>query len=393
MDEEKIIIGGWLLGYHLDDVERLEPSDFTGCGMIVKTIKEQGTDLFRISRLCNIPITDLTDMTSVYQPFLYQSAVRQIIDLKAKKYLNEVKGDTPIKEIAEKLGEFAEAESVGDIPKPSEKLAQGYLEELDRRAAHKPVSWGMGSLDWHMGGVRTKELTTVGARPSVGKSAFLLQVGLAISRQKKRVLYFPLEMSEAQTTERIILRNYPIAQRNLRSGALTQEEWAMLNEAGEKVQNLERAKNFMIFEGENNLSTIRRLVKIHKPYAVIIDQLTQLTDNRRFKDKREQFSYMTNELKRMSMAEDTAVILAAQINRSAQESEPTMANLKESGSIEEDSDNVILLHRVPLEQLEEPHGFDDIVRPVLVKIEKQRSGGTGTIQAKFTADRFTFEEA
>lgn len=393
MDEEKIIIGGWLLGYHLDDMDILEPSDFTGYGMVVKAIKEQGTDFFRLSRTLNMPIADLAEMTSTYQPYLYGSAVRQVIETKGKRYLSEVPGDTPIGEIAERLSEFAEAENVNDIPKPAEGTAQSYLQELDRRAAHKPISWGMGSLDYHMGGVRTKELTTIGARPSVGKSALLLQVGLAIARQKKRVLYFPLEMSETQTTERIILRNYPIAQRSIRSGMLTQEEWAMLNKAGEKVQNLEKSKDFMIFEGENNLSTIRRLVRIHKPYAVIIDQLTQLTDNKRFKDKREQFSYMTNELKRLSMAEDTAVILAAQINRSAQESEPTMANLKESGSIEEDSDNVILLHRVPLEQIEPPHDFDDIVRPVLIKIEKQRSGGTGVIQAKFTADRFTFEEA
>ena len=393
MDEEKIIIGGWLLGYHLDDMDVLEPSDFTNYGHIAKVIKELGTDIFRISRRLNLPITDLTEMTSIYQPYLYGSAVRQMIDLKAKRYLTEVKGDTPIKEIAERLNEFAESESINNIPKPAERIAESYLEELDRRAAHKPVSWGMGSLDYHMGGVRPKELTTVGARPSVGKSALLLQMGLAIARQKKRVLYFPLEMSTVQTAERIIMRNYPISQKGVRSGALTQEEWAMLNEAGQKVQNLEKSKHFMIFEGENNLSVIKRLVKIHKPYAVIIDQLTQLTDNKRFKDKREQFSYMTNELKRLSMAEDTAVILAAQINRSAQETEPTMANLKESGSIEEDSDNVILLHRVPLDQLEPPHEFDDIVRPILIKIEKQRSGGTGTIQAKFTADRFKFEEA
>lgn len=393
MDEEKIIIGGWLLGYHLDDMDKLELSDFVGFGMIVKAIKELGTDMFRVSRSCNVPITDLVEMTSMYQPYLYGSAVRQMIETKVKTYLAKVPGDTSITEIAEKLTEFAEAENINNVPKPAEGTAQNYLEELDRRAAHKPVSWGMGSIDYHMGGVRTKELTTVGARPSVGKSAFLLQVGLAIARQKKRVLYFPLEMSEIQTTERMILRNYPIAQKNLRSGTLTKEEWAVLNEAGQKVQNLEKTKNFMIFEGENNLSAIKRLVKIHKPYAVIIDQLTQLTDNKRFKDKREQFSYMTNELKRLSMAEDTAVILAAQINRSAQETEPTMANLKESGSIEEDSDNVILLHRVPLDQIEPPHEFDDIIRPVLIKIEKQRSGGNGVIQSRFTADRFTFEEA
>ena len=390
MDEEKIIIGGWLLGYHLDDMEILKPSDFTSYGDIVGAMKDMGTDTFRISRRLNISITDLTEMTSMYQPYLYSSAVRQMIETKAKTYLAQVPGDTPVSQIADRLTEFAEAMNIWSLPKPAENLAGGYLEEIDRRMKEKPVRWMLPSLDYYMGGIRTKELTTVGARPSVGKSAFLLQAAQAIARQDKKVLYLPLEMSTTQTVERMVQLKGGISQERLRRGKLTDEEWGKLSIRLDDVREVEKGKNFLLFEGCSNLAAIRQLVRVHKPFAVVIDQLTQLTDDRRFRDKREQFSFMTNQLKRIAMSEGVAVLLAAQVNRSAQQSEPTMANLKESGSIEEDSDNVILLHEIPLDQLEDTTGWDGTNRPVLVKVEKQRDGRTGSIKTRFAADRFTF---
>ncbi len=390
MDEEKIIIGGWLLGYHLDDMARLEPSDFTSCRDIVGAMKDVGTDTFRISRKLNIPITDLAEMTAMYQPYLYGSAVRQMIETKAKTYLAQVPGDTPVSQIADRLTEFAEAMNIGSLPKSAENLAGGYLEEIDRRMKEKPVRWMLPSLDYYMGGIRTKELTTVGARPSVGKSAFLLQAAQAIARQDKKVIYLPLEMSTMQTVERMVQSKGGISQERLRRGKLTDEEWGELSIRLDDVREVEKGKNFLLFEGCSNLAAIRQLVRVHKPFAVVIDQLTQLTDDRKFRDKREQFSFMTNNLKRIAMSEGVAVLLAAQVNRSAQQSEPTMANLKESGSIEEDSDNIILLHEIPLEQLEDTTGWDDTNRPVLVKVEKQRDGRTGSIKTCFRADRFTF---
>ena len=390
MDEEKIIIGGWLLRYHLDDMDVLEPSDFTSYGHIAKAIKELGTDVFGISRKLNIPITELTEMTGLYQPYLYGSAVRQMAESKARKYLAEVPGDTPIREIAGRLTELAESTSLADLPKPAENLAGGYLEEIDRRMKEKPVRWMLGSLDSYMGGIRTTELTTVGARPSVCKSAFLLQAARRIANQGKKVMYLPLEMSTAQTVERLVQSKGGISQERLRRGKLTDDEWGELSIRLDDVREMEKGKNFLFFEGCNHLQAIRQLIRIHKPFAVVIDQLTQLTDDRRFKDKREQFSFMTNSLKRLAMSEDVAVLLAAQVNRSAQSSEPTMANLKESGSIEEDSDNIILRHEIPLEQLEDATGWDDVNRPLLMKVEKQRDGRTGCIKAGFRADRFTF---
>lgn len=389
MDEEKIIIGGWLLGRHLEDMDILEPSDFPYFGKVVKAIGEVGTDLFTLSRKLNMQITDFTEMTGMYQEFLYGQAVRQLADNKARVYLSQVTKDTPISEIAETVARYAET-NLSDVPEPEKGIAMRYMNELDRRYKTEKVSWSVG-IDSIMHTVRTKELTSIAARPSVGKSAFCLQIALGLARQRKKVLYFPLEMSTEQTVERIVLRTADIRPKNLMDGALDLNEWDELSKVVDKVEKMENGGNFMIFEGCNDLDKIKRLVRIHKPYAVIIDQLTQLTAKRSFTSRREQFSYMTNELKRMSMSEDTAVILACQINRAAQDTEPNMANLKESGSIEEDSDNVIILHRVPLSQLDDTTGFNEVRRPMLVKVEKQRSGGTGIVQERFLSDRYTFE--
>lgn len=386
-----MIIGAWLLGYHTEDLAVLEPSDFSQLGPVVNAIKHVGRNTFELSRAMNLPITFFVEMTSLYQEFLYQQAIVQIAEAKAKTYLANLKPNTPAADIAKHLEAIAGLQNVTNLSVPEENIALRYAEELDKRSQRTSISWGMKDIDWLMGGMRTTELTTVAGRPGTGKSALLLQIGLSIARQQKKVLYFPLEMSTTQTVERIILRTTDVSYRSLREGTLTRAEWEQLNIALDKVNNLEQKGDFMIFEGNNNLTEIKNLVSRYKPYAIIVDQLTQLRDNKSFKSLREQFSYMTNELKRLAMAEDIQVLLAAQINRNAQDSEPTMANLKESGSIEEDSDNVILLHRIPASKMEVPEEWDDNIRPMLIKIEKQRSGSVGTIQAKFLANKFRFE--
>ncbi len=391
MDEEKIIIGGWLLGYHTEDIERLEPSDFFNYGVVVKAIKAYGTDVFKLHNELGKPVTEFLEMTSMYTETFYMQAVSRILENKAKYYLATVKPDTPIRTIAETLLEYdLRKKNIDSLPEPASSMMMHFLSDLDERTSAEPVNWGLPSLDRVMGGIRKKELTTIGGRPGTGKSAMMLQIVLSIVKQGKKVLYFPLEMSETQTIERVILRNMNINHDRLRKGTLNEEEWKKMNLAADTISKLEQSGNFLLFEGVNNLSTISRLVEKHKPFAVAIDQLTQMTDDRYFREKREQFSHMTSGLKRMAMLTETAVFLAAQVNRDAQQAEPTLANLKESGSIEEDSDNVILLHRIPNSKMAVPEDWDENKRPLLVKVEKQRSGSPGRMETVFMASRFAF---
>lgn len=387
---ERIIIGGWLQGKHISDTERLDAGDFPVYGNVVKAIKKNGSaDIVGICKETRMRPVELAEMILEYQPTFYESAVCSAYEAKAREYIKKSE-NRPLKEIAERLKIYLE-NGFYEPPKPEAELVTRYWDEIDKRKQQQIVFTNIAGLDRLMCGIRTKELTAIGARPSVGKSAFLLQIALQIAKQKKKVLYFPLEMSTMQTVERIVAKNLDIPPGKLRRGELNREDWKALSYESDKLAELEKSGNFLIFEGINDIRVITDLIKLHKPYAVAIDQLEQLWSRDRFKDKRERFSYMTNSLKKIAMSEDCAVMIACQVNRAAGNSEPTLANLKESGSIEEDSDNVILLHRIAQEDMTTA-GWNDNDRPMIIDVAKQRQGETGRIYAKFVANRYTFYE-
>ena len=384
---EKMILGGWLSGEHLEDMDRINEKDLQSFRHIYRAIKAKGADVFGVSEMAKVTTVELMDMAKDYRDTFYQQAFIGLLEDKMRQYLKRAAETKSLTEIKDTLNKFEDVE-LDELPEPESHLCVQYWEELDRRASQKMVYTGIGGLDRILCGIRTKELTAVGARPAVGKSAFTLQVAANVAKNGEKVLYFPLEMSTIQTVERIMLRYLDVTQGKLRRGDVDWKKLSIL--ADEKIIPLEKSGNFLIFEAVNDMNIIKALIKRHKPYMVVIDQLEQMRcSTERFKDKRERFSYMTNQLKRISMTEDVAVWLACQVNRDASQNEPTLSNLKESGSIEEDSDNVILLHRIPSEKMDSS-GWDDNNRPMIVNVAKQRSGATGAINAQFIANKFTF---
>lgn len=382
---EKTILGGWILGKHMKDMDKITSRDFREYPQIVDAIRECGANIFKVSKKAGVKVAELAEMTGLYTETFYEMALNELYEEKARAYIANVTGSVPVPDIIETLESYRAREIV-TLPSPAENIVADYWAELDRRAKQEIVNTNLTDLDKILCGIRTKELTAIGARPSVGKSAFALQIAVSVAKQGKKVLYFPLEMSTTQTVERMLLRYIDIPQGRLKRGDV---EWKDISKESDRIARLEKSKNFLIFEAVSSIEIIKALVRKHKPYLIVIDQLDQLKSNSKFKDKRERFSYMTSELKRLSMVEDTAVMLVCQVNRGAESGEPTLANLKESGSIEEDSDNVILLHRIPAEDMT-TSGWDDNNRPMLVNVAKQRQGATGTFCCKFVASKFTF---
>jgi len=140
-----------------------------------------------------------------------------------------------------------------------------------------------------------------------------------------------------------------------------------------------------VIERCNSLSEIRKHIDYYSPDVVFIDQLSQLRENQRFNSVRERYMYMTNTLKEIAMTLNVPIVLLTQLNRDAQGREPTLADLKESGSIEEDSDNVIFLHQTA----EAMNNTTDMT----INIAKQRNGEHGRkIDVLYLNKRFIFRE-
>lgn len=376
MVEERILIGVWLKGECLEDLADVDAHDFVYQKVV--NLLQQGKNAIETAKLSGVPLSELLEMTTSSPDIFYKQAMYAYRQNRLKIKL--ANGEYSLDEIKQEIAKIDS--TFGEDIQPDTGYAEQYMVELGERKNRVTARWArMPSLQYLTDGIKPKELTTIAARPSVGKSAFALQAAVGAAEQGKKVLYFPLEMSKAQTFDRI-LQSRGFDSRDLRSGRII--NGSRYAEAMDIIDSFERSGNFKIYEGKSNIGYIEAAVKTEKPFLVVIDQLTQLRGGGKFNSIRERFSYMTSTLKAMAMRENVAVILLTQVNRSAQRIEPTMAELKESGSIEEDSDNVILLHR-PQEQ-------EDVFEQIQIKLTKQRSGETGEFIAYFNKTNMTFFE-
>jgi len=374
--EELILLGSWLLGDNLRDMAMFEPGDFSRSDIF--NCLKAGKNNIQVSRELGIPIPELVEIQSAYAPSFYANTLYEWRRDKLQRKILEC--STP-NEAGKLLEEFAELETLRQGVQAESNLAQRFEADVRARANNEIVPFGLNALDKMTKGLHRTELTTIGARPSVGKSAFALQIALNVVDEGQKVLYFPLEMSTEQTLDRIALMRGYADSTALRTGKGLDEK--SFKQAIGQISALELSGRFKIYESKNDLRYITAAVKQEKPFLIVVDQLTQLTCNQRFNSKREQFSHITSTLKRLAMTEKIAVILLAQINRTAQDTEPTISQLKESGSIEEDSDNVILLHRVPEEAQAQPDKWRGGKKPYIINLAKQRSGETGRFGAVF----------
>lgn len=389
-DEEKTIIGAWLLGFHTEDQRRADASDFICYPRIAKEIIGGQTDPFKISDVCGIPIKDMAEMVSGYAEFFYEAAFKNLLKRRVQQKIISVTSESDMGEV---LAEYEDYITYGSpqLPPHAENFAQLLIDNLDSKSKQETARTGIPGLDKCLNGIKRKEMTVVAARPSVGKSAFGVQLIRKLAEQNKKVLYFPLEMSVEANLERMLLHSGVVSPRVIESGILTQDEWEKVTPELEEIDRL--AENIYIYESVNDINTIAALTDTEKPYAIVIDQLEQLRcKGEKFKDKRERFSYMTSTLQHIAMSRNVAVILMCQVSRSAQDSEPTMANLKESGSIEEDADNVIMLHRFKPGEMKNPAAWSDSFRPVMIKLEKHRHGATGNTITAFKPEQCRFVE-
>lgn len=385
-DTAKIILGAWMRGEHLDDVKQIQPEEFGEYAEVARQVRSGETNLVKIGKKAGVNLGDIAEMTRDVYETLYQAAMRSIIEANRIRWISEHPDANP-----EELIRVVEASQRAWMkdPEPIQGLADvitDYYAELDKRKNSETILTGIDDLDEITGGIFPGTLTAVGARPSTGKSAFCLQVAYNVARDGGKVLFFSLEMTNAQNMDRLIMKIASgISQKELRSGDLTQEQW---DEIGRVTEIIGKLDGRLTFLQERTLSAIEEIIEREKPDLVVIDQLTQLNEpTMNFSDVRSRFTHMTSQLKRISMQKDTAIWLACQLNRSVTGSRPGMEHLKESGSIEEDSDIVILLSRD--EEEEEARAMQGN-RVINVQIEKQRGGEINEFQLKFVVTRFGF---
>lgn len=244
---------------------------------------------------------------------------------------------------------------------------------------------GFPGLDDILGGLEGGDMIVIGARPGVGKSAFVTQVTTSLARSGKRVGFYNLEMQEKQIYERFVVAESGIGLTRLRRAVRflgdEEERFRRANEV------LEKEERIVITTGSKAMSEIRSESR-HMGYDVIvIDYLQLLRADKTYRGNRyAEVGAISKAIKALAMELNIPVIALSQLNRVSEArdtKEPTMSELREAGDIEQDASVILLMWNL---------SRNDPSRKG-IKVEKQRQGRTGKLTLRFNGDLMKFEES
>ena len=249
---------------------------------------------------------------------------------------------------------------------------------------------GFHDLDRMTGGFKDSDLIIVAGRPAMGKTSLALNVGLfAALEAKKSVAIFSLEMSKEQLTERLLTEQAQIDAQRLHRGLLSEAEFDRVSNALGPLGEASIYIDDTPVMDELTLQLKARQAKMrHGIDMVIIDYLQLMHGRSRGDDNRvQEVSSISRALKGLARELRIPVIAISQLSRAPEQrpdKRPILSDLRESGSIEQDSDVVMFLYRPEYYKAEERPGIAELI------VAKHRNGPTGTIELKFRRDHTRF---
>ncbi len=221
------------------------------------------------------------------------------------------------------------------------------MEDPETRKEMQGVPTGLSTLDRIIGGLHRSDLVIIGARPGMGKTSLILNMARYISvNAKRKVAFFSLEMSRDQLAQRMLSFDAAVNISRLRQGGLTADEWERISTA---TSTLYQSELYVDETAGITVPQIKSKLRRNKPDVVFIDYLQLIQHTSKSENRVQQVSEMTRDLKIMAKELNIPVVVCSQLSRAGQAKGtshvPQLSDLRESGSIEQDADIVLLLHR------------------------------------------------
>jgi replicative DNA helicase len=264
------------------------------------------------------------------------------------------------------------------------------IEAISKGGGAEGVMSGFRDLDLLTHGFHAGNMIVLAARPAMGKSTLGLDIARhAAIHENKCAVIFSLEMSKSEITMRMLSAEARVGLNSIRSGQLSDDDWAKL---ARRMGEISDAPLFI--DDSPNLSMMeirakaRRLKQRHDLKLIVIDYLQLMTSGKRVENRQQEVSEFSRQLKLMAKELDIPVIAISQLNRGPEQrtdKRPQLSDLRESGSIEQDADVVILLHREDMYDQQSRQGEADL------HVAKHRNGPTRVIKvsAQLHFARFT----
>lgn len=339
--------------------------------------------------------------TRYYAEIVREKAIgRQVIDcaqeLLKEGYSNTMTADELLQSAERKVFQIAEDTATGETV----ELHQVIVEAMDRIAKRSEerhpitgVATGYFDLDDITCGFQGSQLVILAARPSMGKTALALNIcETAALDQKLGVLFVSLEMGQIELAERLLCSRSRVDGAKLRKGqGLGTREMTMLGNAYEELRN---APIFIDDTPARNMVQVaanaRRIKRRHGLGLIVVDyiQLVEPDSGESRDSRQEQIAKISRRLKTLARELNVPVIALSQLNRAVENREdrrPRMADLRESGAIEQDADLVLLLHRPDYYDATDQPGIAELI------VAKNRNGRTDSVKMTFLKNVMRFE--
>lgn len=304
-----------------------------------------------------------------------------------------------IEEAESRLFEVSQKHVKQDITSLESILGDSFdrLDDLHRnKGGIRGIPTGLRDLDKLLAGLQRSDLVVIAARPSMGKTALMLNIALDIATKTKHgsVLYFSLEMSKEQLVDRLLAAEAKVDAWKLRTGeGLNDNDFERLSAA---MGELAEAPIYIDDTSGITVSDLRtkarRLHHQHPLAAIFVDYLQLMSGGSRFAamaNRVQEISEISRNLKILARELNVPVVAASQLSRSVESRNPPipqLADLRESGAIEQDADIVAFIYR--------PHYYDDNADPNVTElhVKKHRNGPTKNISIFFDRDKQRFKD-
>lgn len=313
----------------------------------------------------------------VYRQLIQLSQKRKMFNL-AHKILENIENED-IETYSQKV-----IKDINDITKQTQK-EESLTEQITNTLTEIEANWknrndyslytGILDLDKKTCGLHNQELTIIGARPGVGKTTLALQIAEKIATSNKNVLFISLEMSEVQLIQKIIARDGNINSYKMRMGTLEDKDFETITQVASQISQMQMTINTKIRNIQQIELQCRKLKNKNKLDMVVIDYIQLLKSNEKFNLREQEVADISRRLKLLSLELNIPIIALCQLNRNANNAEPTLADLRESGSLEQDADNILFLYQDSEQDIQN--------NIVTIKLAKQRAGEIGKIKVKF----------
>lgn len=302
-----------------------------------------------------------------------------------KDSLEDILSDTE-----KRVFDLVQRRNAGDFV-PIRQIVMNAMDNIEKASHNKGnvtgVATGFLDLDYRTAGMQPSDLILVAARPSMGKTAFVLNIAEYVAfKQDKTVAIFSLEMSKEQLVNRLFAMESRVDSQHLRTGNLSDVEWEKLIESAGVI-----GKSNLIIDDTPGISIselrskCRKYKLEHNLEMIIIDYLQLMSGNGKSTDSRQQeISDISRSLKALARELHVPVIALSQLSRAVEQRpdhRPMLSDLRESGAIEQDADVVMFIYRDDYYNKDtEKKGIAEII------IAKQRNGPIGTVELVWLPD-------